>query len=80
LQLDYNPKLNITNNYTHVMLGVESEELSAQGWKLFVHHWQSCNENRTSTEAHCFHMNEVFANHSKEGKIYPLTTAEIADA
>jgi hypothetical protein len=30
LQLDYNPKLNITNNYTHAMLGVETEELSAQ--------------------------------------------------
>jgi hypothetical protein len=30
LQLDYNPKLNITNNYTHAMLGVEPEELSTQ--------------------------------------------------
>jgi hypothetical protein len=30
MQLDYNPKLNITNNYTHAMLGVEPEELSAQ--------------------------------------------------
>ncbi len=29
LWLDYNPKLNITNNYTHAMLGVEPEELSA---------------------------------------------------
>ncbi len=28
LQLDYNPKLNTTNNYTRAMLGVESEELS----------------------------------------------------
>ena len=30
LQLDYDPKLNTTNNYTHAMLGVEPEELSAQ--------------------------------------------------
>jgi hypothetical protein len=29
-QLDYDPKLNTTNNYTHAMLGVETEELSAQ--------------------------------------------------
>ncbi len=29
LQLDYDPKLNTTNNYTHAMLGVEPEELSA---------------------------------------------------
>jgi hypothetical protein len=31
-------------------------------------------------QAHCFHMNEVFANPSDEDKIYPLTTAEIAAA
>jgi hypothetical protein len=31
-------------------------------------------------QAHCFHMNEVFANRSDEDKIYPLTTAEIAAA
>jgi hypothetical protein len=39
LQLDYNPKLNITNNYTHAMLGVELEELIVQQWKSFAHHW-----------------------------------------
>ncbi len=31
-------------------------------------------------QAHCFHMNEVFANCSNEDEIYPLTTAEIAAA
>jgi hypothetical protein len=30
LQLDYDPKLNKNNEYTHAMLGVEPEELSAQ--------------------------------------------------
>jgi hypothetical protein len=30
LQLEYNPKLNTTNNYTHAMLGVEPEKLNAQ--------------------------------------------------
>jgi hypothetical protein len=30
LQLDYDPQLNKTNEYTHAMLGVEPEELSAQ--------------------------------------------------
>jgi hypothetical protein len=52
------------------MLGVEPEELSAQQWKSFVHHKQ----------AHCFHMNEVFANCSEEVEIYSLTTAKIAAA
>jgi hypothetical protein len=32
------------------------------------------------TEACCFHMNDMFANCSKEDKIYPLTTEEIAEA
>jgi hypothetical protein len=30
LQLEYDPKLNRTNEYTHAMLGVEPEELSVQ--------------------------------------------------
>ncbi len=30
LQLDYDPKLNTFKYYTHAMLGVEPEELSAQ--------------------------------------------------
>ncbi len=29
-RLDYDPKLNTTNNYTHAMLGVKLVELSAQ--------------------------------------------------
>jgi hypothetical protein len=32
------------------------------------------------TQALCVPMNKVFANHSKEDKIYHLTTAEIAKA
>jgi hypothetical protein len=69
-QLEYDPKLN-TNQYTHAMLGVEPEELSAQQWKSFAHHWHSYNETSTPTQAHCFHMNEVFANCSDEGKNIP---------
>jgi hypothetical protein len=78
LQLEYDPKLNTTNEYTHAMLGVELEELSMQRWKSFAHHWHSYNETSKPMQAHCFHMNEVFANCSDEDKIYPLTTAEIA--
>ncbi len=62
------------------MLGVEPEELSVQRWKSFAHHWHSYNEASTQTQAHCFHLNEAFANHSEEDEIYPLTTAEIASA
>jgi hypothetical protein len=54
--------------------------LSVQQWKSFAHHWQSYNKTSTPTQAYCFHMNKVFANHSDEDKIYPLTTEEIAEA
>ncbi len=80
LQLEYDPKLNKINEYTHAMLGVEPEELSVQWWKSFAHHWCSYNESSTPTQAYCFHMNEVFANRSEEDEIYPLTTEEIAEA
>ncbi len=66
LQLKYDPKLNKTNEYTHAMLGVEPEGLSAQQWKSFAHHWRCYHESSTPTQAYCFHMNEVFANHSEE--------------
>jgi hypothetical protein len=62
------------------MLGVEPEELSMQQWDSCAHHWCSYNIASMPTQAHCFHMNEVFANLSDEDKIYPLTTAEIAAA
>jgi hypothetical protein len=45
-----------------------------------VHHWQSYNKSSTPTQAYCFHMNEVFANCSKEDETYPLTAEEIAEA
>ncbi len=80
LQLEYDPKLNKTNEYTHAMLGVEPEELSMQQWKSFAHHWWCYHETSVPTQAYCFHMNEVFANCSDKDEIYPLTTVEIAAA
>jgi hypothetical protein len=62
------------------MLGVEPEESSVQRWKSFVHNWRSYNEINMPTQAHCFHLNEVFANCRDEDKIYPLRTVEIAAA
>ncbi len=79
-RLEYDPKLNTTNEYTHAMLGVEPEESSTQRWKSFAHHWHSYNEASIPTQAHCFYMNEVFENGRDEDKIYPLTTVEIAAA
>jgi hypothetical protein len=80
LQLEYDPKLNKTNEYTHAMLGVEQEELSPQQWKSFAHHWHSYNKSSMPMQVYCFHMNEVFVNCSEEDKIYPPTTEDIAEA
>ena len=77
-QLEYDPKLNKTNDYTHATLGVEpDEDLSARQWKSFAHHLHSYNENNTPMQAYCFHMNEVFANRSEGDEIYPLTTEKL---
>jgi hypothetical protein len=51
LQLEYDPKLNKTNKYTHGMLGVEPEELSAQQWKSFARQWRSDNETQCKPTA-----------------------------
>jgi hypothetical protein len=32
------------------------------------------------TQAYCYHMNKVFANHCKEDNICPLTTEEVVEA
>jgi hypothetical protein len=73
-QLEYDPKLNKTNEYTHAMLDVEPEKPSVQRWKPLAYHWRSYNETSMPTQAYCFHMNEVFANCSDKDEIYPLTT------
>jgi hypothetical protein len=80
LRLNYDPKLNITNEYTHALLGVEPDELGTQRWKLFAHYWRNYNKSNMPMQAYCFHMNNMFANHSEEDEIYPLTTEEIAEA
>ena len=77
-QLEYNPKLNPTNDYTHTTLGVSTKEEHMLRWKSFLHHCQSYNESSVYMQALCIPMNKVFANHSKEENIYPLATADIA--
>ncbi len=80
LWLEYNSKLNTTNEYTHAALGVSSGEMSMQKWKSLVQDWQWYNECNASTQTHSVPTTIVFANCSEEDKIYPLTTAEIAEA
>jgi hypothetical protein len=53
--------------------------MSGQQWKSLAYIWQSYNQSNASTQFHCI-PNDVFENCSKEDKIYPLTTAETAEA
>ncbi len=80
LQLEHDPKLNKTNKYTHAMLGVEPEELSAQQSNSSAHHWRSYNKTSIPMQAYCLHMNEVFPNCSDKDEIYPLTIEELVEA
>jgi hypothetical protein len=81
LGLEYNPKVNTTNENTHTMLCASSREMSTKRWKSLLHHWRSYIESNASTQALYVPMNDLFANCSKEDKIYPLTTTvKIADA
>ncbi len=62
------------------MLGVSTVEESTQRWNFFSHYWQSYNKSIAYMQTLCIPINDVFASCSKEDKIYPLTTAEIAKA
>jgi hypothetical protein len=42
--------------------------------------WSCYNEYNTGTQMHECNLNQVFANCSKEEKIFPLTTQKIAEA
>jgi hypothetical protein len=49
-------------------------------WKPFSKLWRCYNKNNPGNETQECNLNKVFANHSKEEEIFPLTTPEIAEA
>jgi hypothetical protein len=52
-----------------------------QAWMTFSKCWcEYGHKHNDSTNKHIYSMNNVFANCSNEGKIYPLTVKEIAKA
>jgi hypothetical protein len=79
-QLDYKPKVNPNSEFNYYTLGVQAKGETATQWKTFSKLWRDYNEhNLCNTTQEC-NLNEVFANHSEEEEIFPLTTPEIADA
>jgi hypothetical protein len=49
-------------------------------WKAFSKLWCCYNKNNPGNETQECNLNKVFANHSKEEEIFPLTTPEISEA
>ena len=72
----------MTNEYTHATLGEPTGKLSPNPmkWKAFSNHWQCYNKCHATVNTNVVQIDAVFANRSEDDDIYPLTTAEIADA
>ncbi len=81
-QLEYNPLLNLTNEYTHATVQVPTAKPSTNHnrWKTFLKHWRRYNQCNATDDTCNVHMDSVFANRSEDDEIYPLTTVEIAAA
>jgi len=79
-RLEYNPKLNSTNEYNHATQGVSTKDLAHHRWSTFSKHWLGYNETNSLSNTDRVHLNQVFANRSEDDEIYPLTVSEIAEA
>jgi hypothetical protein len=70
------------NEYTHATMRIPTGEptTNPSQWMTFSKQWrrymQGCSVSNTETAD----LSAVFANHSDEDDIYPLTTVEIAEA
>jgi hypothetical protein len=79
-QLDYDPKLNTTNEYNHATHVMSTKVESNQRWMMFSKFWSCYNETQDPDETNTIEMNHVFANRSKEDECFPLTVKEIVAA
>ncbi len=80
-RLDYDPKVNSTNEYNHAAQGMSTKEATSQRWLMFSKLWSCYNEaQEDSDKTNTIQLNEAFANHSKDDEIYPLIVTEIVNA
>jgi hypothetical protein len=57
------------------------KEATSQRWLMFSKLWSCYNgAQQDSDETNIIQLNEVFANHSEDDEIFPLTVTEIVDA
>jgi hypothetical protein len=68
-RLDFTPK------------SAPSKQTEHQNWMTFTKCWCALNEDMhtDSTKQHVQSMNHVFANHSEDDEIFPITVKEIAE-
>jgi len=79
-RLYYDPKLNMTNEYNHATHVRSTKVASNQKWMKFSKFWSCFSETQDPDELNTIDMNHVFANHSEEDEIFPLTVKEIVEA
>ena len=59
---------------------MSTKDLAHQKWSTFSKHWRGYNETNSHSNTNRVHLNQVFANHSEDDEMYPLTVSEIAEA
>jgi hypothetical protein len=72
-RLDYDPKLNSTNEYNHAMHVRSVKEEAHQKWSMCSKFWSRYNEKQGDTdECNTIQLNQCFANRNEEDEIYPI--------
>jgi hypothetical protein len=79
-RLDYDPKLNTTNEYNHATHVKSTKVQSNHHWMMFSKFWSCFNETQDPDDVNPIKMNQVFANRSEEDEIFPLTIKEIVES
>jgi hypothetical protein len=79
-RLDYDPKLNTTNEYNDAMHVKSTKVVSNQKWMMFSKILSCFSKTQNPDETNTIKMNHVFTNRSEEDEIFPLTVKEIVEA
>ena len=67
-RLDYDPKLNATNEYNHATHVKSMKVESNQKWIMFSKFWPCYNETQDQDEINQIKMNQIFANRARKMK------------
>ena len=79
-RLDYDPKLNTTNEYNHATHVKSTKVTSNHHWMMFSKFWSCFNKTQDPDDVNPIEMNQVFANCSEEDENFPLTVKEIVES